>query len=149
MVTDFIEYERDKFFVSVLKDDYFYLVTRFVEEKQMGRIKSISNGYLTMGLQMLPRYEQTFVVVRDNHGIQLINLETQRSHQWMLSPGQEAFSDLKFLVVLCDDRNAYSITTLFEEEAGNAKLCMYTLSTEFAYGLKSYMDNLAGGRINY
>lgn len=31
MVTDFVEYERDKFFVSVLKDEFFYLVTRFGE----------------------------------------------------------------------------------------------------------------------
>ena len=31
MVTDFVEYERDKFFVAVLKDDHYYLVTRFIE----------------------------------------------------------------------------------------------------------------------
>ena len=29
MVTDFIEFERDKFFVSVLRDEFFYIVTRF------------------------------------------------------------------------------------------------------------------------
>lgn len=69
MVTDFVEYERDKFFVSVLKDDYFYLVTRFGEEKQMLKIRSMNSGYITMGLQPLPRVSQTFIVVRDFHGV--------------------------------------------------------------------------------
>lgn len=57
MITDFVEYERDKFIVSILKDNYFYLVTRFVEEKQMGKIRSINAGYITMGMQVLPKYE--------------------------------------------------------------------------------------------
>jgi len=80
MVTDFIEYERDKFFVSVLKDDFFYLVTRFGDEKQMLKIRSMNSNYISMGLQPLPRADQTFIVVRDNHGVQLMNLETLKSH---------------------------------------------------------------------
>lgn len=80
MVTDFIEYERDKFFVSVLKDDFFYLVTRFGDEKQLLKIRSMNSNYITMGLQPLPRADQTFIVVRDNHGVQLMNLETLKSH---------------------------------------------------------------------
>lgn len=50
MVTDFVEYERDKFFVSVLKDSYFYLLTRFADESKMIKIRSIHSSYVTMGL---------------------------------------------------------------------------------------------------
>ena len=115
MVTDFFEYDRDKFFVAALKDDFYYLITRFASDSQIVKIRSITSAYITMGIQMLPRYEQTFVVVRDNRGVQLINLETQKSHQWMISQGQYEFSDLKFLVVHCDDKNSYSVTTILEE----------------------------------
>lgn len=114
-VIDFIEYDRDKFFVTVLNDEFYYLVTRFSDDKQIGKIRSITSSYVTMGIQMLPRYEQTFVVVRDNRGVQLVNLETQKSHQLMISQGPTSFIDLKFLVVLCDDKNSYSLTTIFEE----------------------------------
>ena len=50
MVTDFIEFERDKFFVSVLRDEFFYIVTRFEDQKNMVKIRSINPGYITMGL---------------------------------------------------------------------------------------------------
>lgn len=160
MVTDFVEYERDKFFVSVLNDDYFYLVTRFGEEKQMGRIRSMNSAYVTMGLQPLPRAEQTYIVVRDNHGVQLANLETQKSHQLVISHGDGAFSDLKFLSVTCEEARggvAYSMATIFEEkdpsksaaEQQDAKLCLYTLSPEFSNGLKSYSNNLIHAKLQY
>ena len=68
----------------------------------------------------------------------------------MLSKGQEEYSDLKFLVVLCDEMNTYSVTTIYEEKKGKeAKLCMYTLSPEFATCLKSYTNNLWHGRVKY
>ena len=68
----------------------------------------------------------------------------------MLSAGQEEYSDLKFLVVLCDERNTYSVTTIYEEKKDQeAKLCMMTLPPEFAMCLKSYTNNLWHGRVNY
>ena len=66
----------------------------------------------------------------------------------MLSKGQEEYSDLKFLVVLCDEMNTYSVTTIYEEKK-EARLCMYTLSPEFATCLKSYTNNLLHGRLGY
>lgn len=84
----------------------------------MGKIRSINAGYITMGLAPLPRAEQTFIVVRDNHGVQLVNLETQKSHQLIISHGDGAFSDLKFLAVWCEEGKggaAYSLATIFEE----------------------------------
>lgn len=160
VVTDFVEYERDKFFVSVLRDDYFYLVTRFGDASQMGKIRSMNKGYITMGLQPLPRAGQTFLLVRDNRGVQLVNLETQRSHQLMLSPGPGAFQDLKFLSVTCEEGRggaAYSVATLFEEpdpsksDAGppEAQLCLYTIPPEFTNGLKSYCNNLMHSKLTF
>jgi len=120
----------------------------------MGKIRSINAGYITMGLAPLPRAEQTFIVVRDNHGVQLVNLETQKSHQLILSRSDDenAFSDLKFLAVWCEEGKggaAYSLATIFEEmsrdvdkKQEDAKLCLYTLSPEFTNGLKSYSNNI-------
>ena len=66
-VTDYIEYLRDNFVISCLNSNNFYLVNR--EEKKVTTIKSLNLDYISLGMQMMPCYEQSFVLVRDTRGI--------------------------------------------------------------------------------
>lgn len=66
-MSDYIEYIRDKFVVSCLNDENFYLINR--EDKKVLPIKSLNSEYISLGMQMMPCYESVFVVVRDTRGI--------------------------------------------------------------------------------
>ena len=54
-VTDFVEYERDKFLVCCLGDTHFHLLNR--QDKKIARIRSLNADYVTLGVQMMPQYE--------------------------------------------------------------------------------------------
>jgi len=70
-VTDFVEYERDNFLVSVMNDTHFHLIKR--PDKNKGSvirsIRSLNKGYMTLGLQMMPQYEVQHAIIRDTRGI--------------------------------------------------------------------------------
>ena len=51
-VTDFVEYERDKFLVCCLDDTHFNLINR--ADKKITKIRSLNAGYVTLGIQMMP-----------------------------------------------------------------------------------------------
>ena len=66
-VNDFIEYSRDKFLVSCLREANFYLINR--EDKKVTPIMSLNDGYVSLGMQMMPCYENIFALIRDTRGI--------------------------------------------------------------------------------
>ena len=66
-VTDFVEYQRDMFIVSMLDDTHFHLISR--ADKKLASIRSLNAGFVTLGIQMLPQYEFQFALVRDTRGI--------------------------------------------------------------------------------
>ena len=110
-VTDFVEYQRDMFIVSLLQDTHFYLVNR--ADKKIASIRSLNAGYVTLGIQMMPQYEVQFALVRDTRGLQLLNLITMTAHQLFLSPCETHLPDLRFLQVLFDEQlQRYSVVTI-------------------------------------
>ena len=100
-VTDFVEYQRGMFLVSLLYDTHFYLVNR--ADKKIASIRSLNAGYVTLGFQMMPQYEVQFALVRDTRGLQLLNLITGTAHQLFLSSCETQLPDLRFLQVLFDE----------------------------------------------
>jgi hypothetical protein len=66
-VIDFVEYEIGEFLVTCTNDSNFYLVNR--DKKTTTPIASLNANYITMGIQMLPKYEIQYAIVRDLRGI--------------------------------------------------------------------------------
>ena len=113
-VNDFIEYSRDKFLVSCLREANFYLINR--EDKKVTPILSLNDGYVSLGMQMMPCYENIFVLVRDTRGIQMLDLVTQKSHQLFLTEIPIEFSDVRFLQVLfSEETQRYTFITLHKD----------------------------------
>lgn len=86
-VVDFIEFKRDHFFISILECNYFAIIERpqnqgFFDSAKMVKVRSMNDGCLSMGMSMVPgpRLEDSFVLVRDRRGIQIINLKKGTSH---------------------------------------------------------------------
>ena len=113
-VSDFIEYARDHFVVSCLNGADFYLVSR--EEQKTTPILSLNDGYVSLGMQMMPCYENMFVLVRDTRGIQMLDLVTLKSHQLFLTEIPIEFSDVRFLQVLfSEETQRYTFITLHKD----------------------------------
>ena len=87
-VSDFIEFKRDSFFVTLLETDYFAIVVRpsgsglFSGGGTTKKIPSLNAPYLSMGLELVPgpRLDESFILVRDRRGIQIVNLALGTSH---------------------------------------------------------------------
>ncbi len=81
-VNNFVEFKRDHFFVTVLEADYFCIVERniegglFASSSKLTKVRSMHAGVLSLGIDIIPgpRLENSFALVRDRRGIQLINL---------------------------------------------------------------------------
>ena len=114
-VNDFIEYSRDKFLVSCLREANFYLINR--EDKKVTPILSLNDGYVSLGMQMMPCYENIFALVRDTRGIQMLDLITLQSHQIFLAEVPIEFSDIRFLQVLfSEETRRYQFITLHKDK---------------------------------
>jgi hypothetical protein len=122
-VTDFVEYQRDMFIVSMLDETHFHFINR--ADKKTAAIRSLNAGFVTLGIQMMPQYELQYALVRDTRGLQLLNLITMTAHQLFLSPCETHLPDLRFLQVLYDEETQrYSVVTIHkasssEEEEEN------------------------------
>ena len=69
-MSHFVEYDLGKFFVAVYSGEYFYVINRDKNAKpQVEQIVSFNPQYWAMGIQMLPKWETTFAVVRDDRGV--------------------------------------------------------------------------------
>ena len=156
-VADFVEYERDQFLVSCLRDTHFYLINR--QERKTSTIRSLNPGYITLGLQMMPNYERRYALVRDTRGIQLLDLLGMTSHQVFLTPCQTEFSDLRFLQVLFDEESQrYSVIALHKDGGTDGpvphaeifsppQLCLFSFLAEFTQGVRAMFENTNHGRI--
>ena len=94
-VIDFVEYEIGEFLVTCTNDSNFYIVNR--DKKSTTPIASLNANYITMGIQMMPKYEVQYAIVRDLRGIQLLNLVTMKSHQLFLTPYETEWLDTRYL----------------------------------------------------
>lgn len=93
-VNDFVEFKRDTFLVTVLESQHFIVITRaggsgFFDSAKITKIKSVHAPCMTLGIEMVPGprlNSNTFALIRDRRGIQLVNLVKGTSHQLIMSP---------------------------------------------------------------
>jgi hypothetical protein len=176
-VNDFVEYKRDNFFVTVLETDYFCLVERNIEgglfgsSSKLTKIRSMNGGVLSLGIELVPgpRLDKnSFALVRDRRGVQLVNLLKATSHQLMLSPVPVEYTDLDFLKLVYDEKSHQTnvVTISYESypdsikskldssgqadrEGNKPVLSMYGFNREFQSGLISLLQNSVSERTLY
>ena len=74
---------------------------------------------MTMGMDLIPgpRIDNSFMLVRDRRGIQLVNLKKGTSHQLVLSSVGVDFADIDFLKVLYDEQTHQThVVTIYYED---------------------------------
>ena len=107
---------------------------------------------------MMPCYENSFALVRDTRGIQLIDLKTLKSNQLFLSECNASYLDTRLFQVLFDsETQKYTVVAYHDEkvleESGESilkedpQLRLFTMPYEFTLGLKTMLTNRNQGRL--
>ena len=124
-----------------------------------------------MGIELMPGFEQTYAVIRDRRGIQVVDLQRNTAHQLVLGEVEVEYTNLDFLKILFDPKKkSYGFATIYygdltdemkdqldeasKETVADGKtqkplLCIYQFTHEFFAGIKALDENCTAERVLY